>query len=134
MFTPDRSSIINITQAIPAVVTTSKPHGLFLGNIVRLNVPPSYGMFQLNNISVQVVVLTDVTFACYYLLSPQVPVNSTGYPAFVIPTNPGFVASVIPIGSGVTPKNDVPWQTQNGYCDTPLTDTFLNNSTVEIPF
>jgi hypothetical protein len=133
-FTPDRSSITNITQAIPAVVTTSKPHGLFTGNVVRLNVPKTYGMFQLNNIAVQVSVLTNTTFACYYSLPPPVPVDSRNYPAFVTPTNPGFVSSVIPIGSGITPQNNVPWQSQNNYCDTPLTDAVLNNSTVEIPY
>ncbi len=134
MFTPDRSTITNITQAFPAVVTTDEPHGLFEGNVVRLIVPPTYGMFQLNNQAVQVRILSETTFSCYYSLNPLIPVDSMGYPAFVIPTNPGVVSSVIPIGSGPTPQNNVNWQTQNNFFDTPLTDAVLNNSTVNIPF
>lgn len=134
-FSPDRSTITNITQAVPAVVTTNQNHGLFNGNVVRLNVPKTYGMFQLNNIPVQVVPLSPTTFSCWYMLVPQgLPVDSRSYPGFVTPTNPGFVASVIPMGSGPTPKTDTQWQITNNFADTPLTDTFYNNSTVEIPF
>jgi hypothetical protein len=134
-FTPDRSSIVNITQANPAVVTTDVAHGFFTGNVVALNVPKNYGMFELNNLKVQVIVLSDVTFACYYSLCPfVVPVDSTNLPAFVIPANPGYIASVIPVGSGPTPVDVLSWQIASGFCETPLTDTVLNNSTVEIPF
>jgi len=134
-FTPDRATITDITQAIPCVVTTDANHGYFTGNVVRLNVPATYGMFQLDKLAVQVRVLSDTTFSCWYMLVPTaVPVDSRGFPAFVIPTTPGFVASVIPIGSGSTPVTDTGWQINNNYCETPLTDAVINNSTVEIPF
>lgn len=134
-FTPSLSSITNITQAVPAVVTTSQNHGLFNGNFVRLKVPNNYGMFQLNNYQVQVIILSPTTFSCWYTLYPQaIPVNSTNFPAFTIPSMPGFTANVSPIGSGPTPESNVPWQIQNNFFDSPLTDTVLNNSTVEIPF
>lgn len=134
-FKPDRTTITNITQAIPCVVTTDANHGQFTGNVVRLNVPPSYGMFQLNNLAVHVRVLSDTTFSCWYSLVPTgVPIDSRSYPAFVTPTNPGFVASVIPIGSGPTPITDLEWQRNSDYCDDTLLDAVLNNSKVEIPF
>ncbi len=128
-FTPDRSTITDITQAIPCVVTTDANHGLFTGNVVRLNVPATYGMFQLNNLAVQVYVLSDTTFSCWHTLVPTaVPIDSREYQAFVIPGTPGFVASVIPIGSGPTPITDIAWQINNNYCETPYTDAVINNS------
>jgi hypothetical protein len=134
-FTPSGSLISGITQAIPAVITTSTPHGLFNGGVARLIVPKNYGMFPLSGLAVQVIVLSPTTFSCYASLVPTaVPVNSTNFPAFVVPTNPGLLAQVLPMGQGSTPKNDVPWQTTNGLCTTPLDDAVLNNSTVEIPF
>lgn len=134
-FTPDRTNIVSITQSIPCVVTTDANHGQFTGNVVRLNVPKNYGMFQLNNLAVSVRVLSDTSFSCWYcLLPPGVPVDTRDYPAFVVPSNPGFLASVIPIGSGPTPVSDVAWQSNNDYCEDPLTDAVLNNSTQAIPY
>lgn len=133
-FTPDRTNIVGITQANPCVVTTDANHGLFTGNVVRLNVPITYGPVQLNNLAVQALVLSTTTFSCWYSLPNGVSVNSTLYPAFVTPTNPGFLASVIPIGSGPTPETYIQWQAQNNFCDTPTSDAVLNNSTVNIPF
>lgn len=126
---------MNITQACPAVVTTEEDHGLFDGNVVRLKVPPSYGMFQLNSLQLQVMVLSPTTFSCYYTLYNQaIPVNSSEFPAFTIPSKPGFTANVSPMGSGPTPQSEVEWQINNNYFDSPLTDTVLNDSTTEIPF
>ncbi len=135
MFTPSLSTITNITQACPAVVTTEEDHGLFDGNVVRLKVPNNYGMFQLNNLQIQVKVLSPITFSCFYTLYIQaIPVDSSQFPAFTIPSKPGFTANVSPIGSGPTPESDVQWQVQNNFFDSPLTDTVLNDSTIEIPF
>lgn len=133
-FTPDRTNITGITQAHPCVVTTDANHGLFNGNVVRLLVPPNYGMFQLDKLAVQVYVLSATTFSCFYSLPDGVGVDTRNYPAFTVPANPGFLSSVIPIGSGPTPKSDVPWQVTNNLCTTPISDAVLNNSTVEIPF
>ena len=134
-FTPDRATITSITQAIPCVVTTDANHGYFTGNVVRLNVPKNYGMFQLDKLAVQVHVLSEKTFSCWYSLVPTaVPVDTRDFPAFVTPTNPGYVASVIPIGSGSAPVTDTEWEIKNNLCESDLTDAVLNDSTVEIPF
>jgi hypothetical protein len=134
-FVPDRSNIIGITQANPAVVTTSPDHGLTTGAVVRLVVPRNYGMYPLNALAVSVVVLSSSTFSCYYTLVPTaIPVNSTSFPAFVIPSNPGALASVLPMGQGPTPQTGLAWQSQSGFCDSPIEDAVLNDSTTEIPF
>ena len=134
-FTPDRTNITGITQANPAVVTTSPAHQMLTGMVARLVIPQNYGMIPLNGSVVHVNVISPTTFACYASLVPSaVTINSIDFPAFVIPTNPGLLASCIPIGEGATLINDVPWQTTNGYCESPVDLPFLNNSTVEIPF
>jgi hypothetical protein len=134
-FTPDRSNIIAITQSNPAVVTTGQDHGLFDGGVVRLVVPKNFGMFALNGMQVQIIRLSSTTFSCYISLVPTViTVNTTFFPAFVIPTMPGLLASVLPIGQGPTPQENLAWQINSGYCESPLDDAVLNNSTVEIPF
>lgn len=134
-FTPDRSNIVDITQSNPAVVTTAEDHGLFTGGVVRLVVPRNYGMYALNGHQVQIIVLSDTTFSCYVSLVPTaITVNSTFFPAFVIPTDPGLLASVLPIGQGATPQNNLDWQIISGYCESPIDDAVINNSTVPIPF
>lgn len=134
-FTPGLSLIASITQAYPAVITTEEEHGLSDGNFIRLIVPQTYGMYPLNQLQVQVLIQSPTTFGCYYTLYPQaIPVNSLHYPAFSIPSMPGLVASVFPMGSGPTPSTDVAWQITNGLFTSPITDAVSNNSTTEIPF
>ena len=91
-FSPPRAAISAITQANP-VVTTATNHNLSTGNVVRLHVPPTYGMFPLNNGAFTIVVQSPTTFALYFSqIQPLVSVNSTNYPAFTIPANPRFTA------------------------------------------
>ena len=134
-FVPDRTTISGITQASPAVVTTSSAHGMFTGMVARLVVPKNYGPVQLNGIVAHVSVISPTQFACYSSLVPTaVPISAVDYPAFVAPTSPGLVASCIPIGEGPTPQTTLAWQAQSNFCDSPLDDTVYNNSTVAIPF
>src|SRR6185437_2895516 len=128
-FTPPRSPISDITQAIPAVVTTSSDHGLFTGNVVRLNVPQNYGMVELNHQTVSVTVLSSTTFSCQYSqIPPGVNVDSRNFTPFVVPPFPGFTAEVLCVGSGPTPILDLDWQINNNYCETTVDDAELNNS------
>jgi len=128
-FTPIRSDITNITNANPAVVTTAQDHGLYTGNVIRLNVPFQYGMFEIDKLVVSVTVLSTTSFSCQLKQVPTVVnLNTTLLPAFVTPTNPGYVASVIPIGSGPSQITDVAWQVNNNFGDSTISDTFLNNS------
>jgi len=135
MFTPARVPIASITQANPCQVTTSAVHNLTTGQIVRLNVPQTYGMYQLNKVLASVVVLSPTTFACY---TTQVPVaqtiNSTSFSAFSIPANPGLTAEVLSVGSGPVPINTTPPAIIEGRCDSLTKDATSNYSITPIPF
>jgi len=134
-FVPDRSNITDITNASPAVVTTSTPHGLSTGMIVRTVVPNNYGMYQMNGQQAQVTVLNPTSFACYQTLVPTlVPIDSTNYNTFSAPAIPNLLSQVLPMGEGSHPINDIEWQRVNGYCESNLDDVVYNNSTTEIPF
>lgn len=134
-YIPTRTDIVGITNSDPAIVTTSPDHGMFTGMVARLVVPQNYGMTQLNGILAHVRVISPSTFACYSSLVPfSVSINTLNFPVFVVPTSPGLLASCIPVGDGPTPETAVAWQVNNNFADSPLDDTFLNNSTVEIPF
>lgn len=129
-FVPTRSTITGITNASPAVVTTSPAHGMFTGMVARLVVPYNYGPVQLNGIAAHVSVISPTQFACYSSLVPtEVPISAVNYPAFVTPANPGLIASCIPIGDGPTPQTTLAWQAQNNYCESPIDDTVYNSET-----
>jgi hypothetical protein len=134
-FAPDRSNIIGISQSNPAVVTTSPDHGLSTGAVVRLVVPRNFGMYELNALAVQAIVLSSSTFSCYYTLVPTaISVNTSSFTPFVIPSNPGMLASILPMGQGPTPQTTLEWQAQSGYCESLIEDAVFNDSTTEIPF
>lgn len=134
-FVPPRSAVASITQASPGVVTTVMPHGLTSGQVVRMHVPMNYGMYQINQLALSVIVTDPVTFQMYYTLYPNaIPVDTTILPAFTVPTNPGFTAEVLSIGVGQTPQVATEWQRTNQTFDDPLIDATYNNSTVAIPF
>ena len=136
MFSPDRLVIASITQANPAVVTTMTNHNLTTGQAVRINVPNSYGMFQLSRKIYQITTLSPTTFSLQYSQTPPaINVNSTTYPPFSIPgVAERFTAEVLPVGSGPTPSNNTIAQQINGTCVTTLDDATTNISTVPIPF
>lgn len=69
-FTPQARVISKITNAFPAVVTTTTPHGYLTLLLIRFFLPaPTYfGMEQLNGQFAQIIVLTPTTFS--------VPINT----------------------------------------------------------
>lgn len=134
-FVPERLVISGITQANPCVVTTSSTENLSTGQVVRLHVPPNYGMTELNQLALSITVLSATTFSLQYSQVPvAVNVNSTNFVAFTTPSNPQFTAEIIPIGSGPTPVTNTAWQANNNFCDSLLGDATYNNSTSPIPF
>lgn len=54
--------ISNITNAHPAVITTTFDHQYLTGMIVRLMIPKGYGMAQANQLYAPIVVTGDTTF------------------------------------------------------------------------
>jgi hypothetical protein len=135
MFSPDRIAISNISNANPAVVTTSTNHNLTTGQVVRLHVPIGYGMTALNQVQAIITVLTPTTFS---LQETQVPVavniNTLPFDAFITVSNPRNTAEVIPMGAGPTPIQTVSWEQQNNVCVSLLDDATVNLDTSEIPF
>lgn len=134
-FSPPRVAISAITQANPCVVSTSSNHNLTTGQIVRIHVPKNYGMVPLNQNLYSVTVLSPTTFS---LQTSQVPpainVNSSNFPAFTVPSKPGFTAEVLAVGSGPTTITNTAWQTTNNFCDSLVQDATQNIDQVEIPF
>ena len=86
--------ITAITNANPAVVTTSFAHQYLDGTIVRLDIPPAVGMPQANNFVGPLLVTSTTTFA--------LPLDSTNFGTFAIPVDPlpqiNTCALVVPVG------------------------------------
>jgi len=93
MWYPKKRVIANITQAAAGVVTTLVDHGYTTGQTVRMKIPPTNGMTELNGQLVTVTYLTAATFS--------INVATTGYTAFNYPLPaiaPFTPAEVTPIG------------------------------------
>lgn len=94
VYGPAMRLITVITNANPAVVTTSFPHNYVTGTIVRLDIPPADGMQQINGMTGTIVVLSPTTFA--------INIDSTLFDTFAIPVAPTpttqICAMVVPIG------------------------------------
>ena len=93
LFYPSKRTIINITQAASAVVTTSVAHGYTVGQMIRLNVPAVCGMTQMNLLLGQITAVTTYTFT--------VNINSSSFTAFTFPTYlvpPCSFANAVPVG------------------------------------
>lgn len=134
-FTPDRLSISDITQSNPCIVTTSEDHNLTTGQVVRVHVPKTYGMVELNNLLCSITVVTDTSFSLQYKqIPPGINVNSSEFTAFTVPSEPSFTAEILPVGSGPTPVTSVPVYANNNVCISDISDALRNNSTSEIPF
>jgi hypothetical protein len=87
--------VASITQAFPAVVTTTFAHGYIAGTIVRLNIPPYIGMWQANQAVVTITeVLGQTSFA--------IDLDTSTYEPFAIPDPipplEDSTAQVVPVG------------------------------------
>ena len=105
IFYPRRRVITNITQAANAVVTTSIPHGLTVGQMVRITMPPVPGaaatMSQINGLLGEVTAVggaingQNTTFT--------LNIDSTGFTAFAYPLTdnaPFTPPYMTPVGEG----------------------------------
>ncbi len=94
IFQPAMRVIAGMTTTDPIEITTTVPHLYRTGLIVRLDVPPGFGMQQANQQTGEIIVTSDTTFI--------IPViNAVNYDTFVLPTNfppPYQDAQVVPIG------------------------------------
>jgi hypothetical protein len=85
--------IANITNAPIATVTTTFAHQYIVGTIIRLDIPPTGGMIQANQLTGTILTIPSPT-------TFTVDINTTTFDAFALPTpNPGWQDSqVVPIG------------------------------------
>jgi hypothetical protein len=99
IFQPAMRIIQSITNANPAIVTTTFAHLYISKTIVRLDIPVACGMQQANQLTGTIVVTGPTTFA--------IDIDTTFFDAFAIPvTPPSYVntcAQVVPIGE----SNDI---------------------------
>jgi len=88
-FQPSMRIITAITQANPAVITTSFAHQYITGTIVRIDVPIGFGMTQINQQFGPIVVLSSVSFS--------IAINTIFYTAFTVPGSSAQQAQAVPI-------------------------------------
>ena len=94
IFQPATRLIDSITNANPAVVTTTFAHQYKDGTIVRLDIPPADGMQQANQLTGSITVLSPTTFA--------IDIDTTTFAPFAIPAAPSYIINicsfVVPVG------------------------------------
>jgi len=77
VFGPSISIIASITNANPALVTTSANHNYISGNIVRMDIPLGFGMQQINQQAGEITVRGNTTFT--------ISIDTTHYDVFAYP-------------------------------------------------
>ncbi len=94
VFQPAMRLISSITNAFPAVVTTTFAHQYVNGTIVRFDIPFADGMQELNLQTAPITVTGQTTFS--------IPIDTIRFSPFAIPVGaPPYIntaAQVIPIG------------------------------------
>ena len=89
---PVKLLIGNITRSYPAVVTVTTTNDYVAGQLVHFTVPSSYKMFQMNQLTAQIMSING--------LDISVDIDSTGFDTFVTPaTYQPQPASLSPAGS-----------------------------------
>lgn len=94
---PSTLVITGITQALPMVITFTVPvatasNSYIPGQLIRLTVPQSYGMYQANGLTGKIVAVTISTIS--------LNIDSRGFDAFVMPSgNAEQPATFAPSGS-----------------------------------
>ncbi len=92
--------ISTLTQANPAVVTTTSDHQYLDGMIIRLNIPKGFGMQQANQLQGEITVTGDTTFT--------IDIDTTQFDSFLSLLNLGTTNGSGAI-SGTVSTNLVPF-------------------------
>lgn len=111
-YQPSMRLITAITNANPASVTTNINHQYVNNTVVRLDIPPAFGMQQANQMTGTITITGSTTFT--------INIDTTLFSAFVAPVLPqphlNSYAQVVPIGSvtgtldlGPAVKNVLPY-------------------------
>jgi len=89
VFQPAMRIITAITNANPALVTTSFANSYVTGTIVRFDIPVGFGMQQLNQQFGPITVVNTTQFT--------VPIDTTQYDVFVVPGGNEQYAQAVPM-------------------------------------
>jgi len=89
-FYPANNSITAISQESNAVISLSETNDLTAGQVVRINVPKTYGMIQINEKLGNILSVTSSSIT--------VDIDSTHFDAFSVPGSPVQSALIIPVG------------------------------------
>jgi len=89
-FQPAMRQITAITNSLPAVITTSFNHNYYDGLVVRLDIPPGYGMQQANTLFGTVTRINGTQFS--------LPIDTTHFDPFVVPVVALQGAQAVPMG------------------------------------
>lgn len=106
--------ITAISRAYPMVITfTNSTYNTYVvGQLVHLNIPPAYGMFQANQLNAAILSINSNTFS--------VDVDSSGFDAFTVPNPlafpvPSQPATISPGGSrNIYNTQSEPFHSLNG--------------------
>ncbi len=121
LFYPRRRTVVNITRAVNAQVSTALEHSLTVGQEIRFNIPTVSGMTQLNGTvanNYQPAVVVSVVDAYNFTIN----IDTTAFTAFSWPTiaqQPSSFPNFTPVGedtaTGLTANNNVfpQYQSQN---------------------
>lgn len=90
IYQPAMRIVSAISKGYPAQVTTSFDHDYHDGAIVRLNIPPHYGMQQANQLQGAILVTSSTTFL--------ISIDTTQFDAFSQPVGAKQCANVTPVG------------------------------------
>lgn len=99
-------TILSVTNANPAVLTTAADHDYIPGMIVTFLVPSQFGMVQLNGLNVQVLSVMEDTLTLnldstnFSVFSYPSPLPSAYTPPSVIPSASGSYLPPLPLPSG----------------------------------
>lgn len=99
IFYPRNRSISSITKAVSAVVTLTVTHGFTVGQQIRFNISPAFGMTELDG---QQATITAVNTTNNTI---TVNIDTTTYTTFAFPLTiqtPFTPAQVVPIGEAAT--------------------------------
>lgn len=93
VYQPAMRVIANITNAVIATITTTFDHQYIVGLKVRIDVPPSGGMIQANQLVGTILTIPTLT-------TFTIDIDTTTFDAFVLPSGnlPYQDSQVVPIG------------------------------------
>jgi hypothetical protein len=96
-FQPFLTDIATISNSNPMTVTTTFTNNYLTGLIVRLSVPPAFGMIQADGLQGDIIVTGTTTFT--------LNVDSTHFDTFITPSEPPLQPKLTP--AQVTPVGEI---------------------------